>query len=138
MRRVIVAAPKYLRANGVPSAPTELSHHNCLSLTQQRGWSLMVNDEVQVIKVAGNLESNDGAVLHEWALAAKGLAWRSWWEVGNDVAKGKLKVVLDDYAAPPVGIYVVFPDRRHLPLRVRLFIDMLRTCYSRSDYWENA
>lgn len=138
MRRVIVAAPKYLRANGVPSAPTELAHHNCLALTQQRGWSLMANGEAQVVKVAGNLESNDGAVLREWALAGKGLAWRSWWEVGNDVAKGKLKTVLDDCAAPPVGIYVVFPDRRHLPLRVRLFIDMLKACYARDDYWERA
>ena len=136
MRRVIVAAPSYLAMHGVPFAPSELIEHNCLSLGQQRGWSLRVGSELQLVKVAGTLECNDGAVLHEWALAGKGLAWRSLWEVGDDIAAGRLQTVLDDYAAPPVGIYAVFPDRRHLPLRVRLFIDLLKSCYVSSDYWE--
>lgn len=136
MRRVIVAAPSYLLAHGVPSAPTELFRHNCLSLGQQRGWSLRVGNEVQVVKVAGTLECNDGAVLHEWALAGKGLAWRSLWEVGEDIASGRLQTVLDEYAAPPVGIYAVFPDRRHMPLRVRLFIDLLKSRYGSLGYWE--
>ena len=135
MRRVIVAAPTYLAEHGVPSAPTELIGHNCLVLSQQRGWSLRVANQIQVIKVSGTLESNDGAVLHEWALAGKGLAWRSLWEVGDDIAAGRLHTVLDDFAAPAVGIYAVFPDRRHLPLRVRLFIDLLKSCYGREDYW---
>lgn len=135
MRRVIVAAPSYLVEHGVPSAPTELSQHNCLVLGQQRGWSLLVGSYVQVIKVTGTLECNDGAVLHEWALAGKGLAWRSLWEVGDDIATGRLQTVLDDFASPPVGVYAVFPDRRHLPLRVRLFIDLLKDCYGRQDYW---
>jgi DNA-binding transcriptional LysR family regulator len=43
--------------------------------------------------------------------------------------------VLDDFAAPPVGIYAVFPQRRQLPLRVRLFIDLLRQTYSDPEYW---
>ena len=135
MRRVIVAAPSYIAEHGVPSAPTELSQHNCLVLGQQRGWALRVGSEVQVIRVTGTLECNDGAVLHEWALAGKGLAWRSLWEVGEDIAAGRLNAVLDDFAAPPVGIYAVFPDRRHLPLRVRLFIDLLKDRYGRQDYW---
>lgn len=138
MRRVIVAAPSYLAEHGVPSAPTELAHHNCLVLGQQRGWSLRVGNGVQVVKVAGTLECNDGAVLHEWAVAGKGLAWRSLWEVGDDIASGRLKTVLDEYSAPPVGIYAVFPDRRHLPLRVRLFIDDLKRCYGRRDYWQQS
>jgi DNA-binding transcriptional LysR family regulator len=135
MRRVIVAAPRYLAEHGVPSAPTELAQHNCLVLGQQRGWSLRVGSFVQVMKVTGTLQCNDGAVLHEWALAGKGLAWRSLWEVGHDIATGRLQTVLDDFASPPVGIYAVFPDRRHLPLRVRLFIDLLKTCFGRQDYW---
>jgi DNA-binding transcriptional LysR family regulator len=74
-------------------------------------------------------------VLHEWALAGKGLAWRSMWEVGADIAAGRLVTVLDDYAAPPAGIFAVFPQRRQLPLRVRLFIDLLRQRYGAPDFW---
>jgi DNA-binding transcriptional LysR family regulator len=78
------------------------------------------------VKVSGGFECNDGAVLHDWALAGKGLAWRSLWEVGADIKAGRLVTVLDEFAAPPVGIHAVVPQRRHLPLRVRSFIDLLK------------
>ena len=87
------------------------------------------------MKVSGVLECNDGAVLHDWALEGKGLAWRSLWEVGSDLADGRLVTVLDKFAAPPVGIHAVMPQRRHLPLRVRLFIDLLKETYGDQDFW---
>jgi DNA-binding transcriptional LysR family regulator len=135
MRRVVVGSPAYFAQHAVPSAPTFLAGHNCLSLGPQRGWSFRIDGAVQTVKVGGVFECNDGAVLHEWALAGKGLAWRSLWEVGADIAARRLLTVLDDYAAPPVGIYAVFPQRRQLPLRVRLFIDLLRQTYSDPAYW---
>lgn len=138
MRRVVVASPAYLEKFGVPAAPTFLSEHNCLSLRQQRGWTLRVDGEIRVIKVGGAFECNDGAVLHDWALAGKGLAWRSLWEVGTDIAAGRLKTVLDEFAAPPVGIHAVVPQRRHLPLRVRLWIDLLKARWRDSSYWSLA
>ncbi len=85
---------------------------------------------------AATFECNDGAVLHEWALAGRGLAWRSLWEVGRDLGEGRLTSVLDAWQAPPMGIHAVFPQRRHLPLRVRLFIDLLKENYSNPGYWE--
>lgn len=138
MRRMVVASPAYLVAHGVPREPADLAEHNCLSLGQQRGW--MFRDPqtgmVESLKVGGNFECNDGAVLHEWALAGRGLAWRSLWEVGQDLREGRLTSVLDAWQAPPMGIYAVFPQRRHLPLRVRLFIDLLKETYSQPSYWE--
>jgi len=138
MRRVIVASPDYIARFGVPPAPTALVEHNCLSLRQQRGWALRVEGDVRTVKVSGSLECNDGAVLHDWALAGKGLAWRSLWEVGADIAAGRLVTVLDEFAAPAVGIHAVVPQRRHLPLRVRLFIDLLKMVWRDSDYWMPA
>lgn len=138
MRRVVVASPDYIARFGVPSAPTFLAEHNCLSLRQQRGWTLRVDDEVRVVKVGGGFECNDGAVLHDWALAGKGLAWRSLWEVGADIKAGRLVTVLDEFAAPPVGIHAVVPQRRHLPLRVRSFIDLLKARWRDSAYWTVA
>jgi DNA-binding transcriptional LysR family regulator len=138
MQRVVVASPEYIAKFGVPPAPTSLAEHNCLSLRQQRGWTLRVDGEVRVVKVSGNFECNDGAVLHDWALAGKGLAWRSLWEVGADIAAGRLLTVLDEFVAPPVGIHAVVPQRRHLPLRVRLFIDLLKSTWRDSGYWAAA
>jgi len=138
MRRMVVASPAYLVAHGVPREPADLATHECLSLGQQRGWVFRHPDSGQVdtIKVNGAFECNDGAVLHDWALAGRGLAWRSLWEVGQDLKEGRLTSVLDAWQAPPMGIYAVFPQRRHLPLRVRLFIDLLKETYSRPSYWE--
>src|SRR5574343_138618 len=126
MRRMVVASPAYLVEYGVPRTPEDLGRHNCLSLGQQRGWVFRnpESGEGDTIKVSGSFECNDGAVLHEWALAGRGLAWRSLWEVGRDLKEGRLTSVLDAWQAPPMGIYAVFPQRRHLPLRVRLFIDL--------------
>jgi len=138
MRRMVVASPAYLVAHGVPREPSDLVAHNCLSLGQQRGWVFLdpATGAADTLKVSGSFECNDGAVLHEWALAGQGLAWRSLWEVGQDLKEGRLTSVLDAWQAPPMGIYAVFPQRRHLPLRVRLFIDLLKETYGRVSYWE--
>ncbi|MDP3224374.1 MAG: LysR substrate-binding domain-containing protein, partial [Rubrivivax sp.] len=61
----------------------------------------------------------------------------STWEVEQDVAAGRLQVVLESFAAPPNGIYAVFPQRKHLPLRVRLWIDFLKHTYGDAEYWRN-
>lgn len=137
-RRLVVASPAYLKRRGTPQTPDELDAHDCLSLGEQRGW-VFADPEVPgtsfTRKLKGRLECNDGAVLHEWALAGDGLAWRSLWEVGADIDAGRLVPVLEDYATPPLGIYAVFPQRRRLPLRVRLFIDYLKNSYGNPDYW---
>ncbi|MBV6474663.1 MAG: LysR family transcriptional regulator [Rhodocyclaceae bacterium] len=135
-RRVVVASPAYLEKHGTPRTLADLARHNCLSLGQQRGWLFRVDSETVSIKVSGQLECNDGAVLHEWALAGRGLAWRSLWEVGEDLQQGRLVPLLDEFAAPPTGIYAVFPQRKYLPLRVRLLIDHLKHSYGNPDYWK--
>lgn len=135
-RRVVVASPDYLARCGSPDTPQGLSAHVCLSLGPQRGWLFADGrGATTMVKVNGRLECNDGAVLHEWALAGQGLAWRSLWEVAADLRAGRLVSVLDDFAAPPSGIHAVFPYRRNLALRVRAFIDYLKACYGSSEYW---
>ncbi|SAK53701.1 LysR family transcriptional regulator [Caballeronia ptereochthonis] len=138
-RRVCVASPDYLAQRGKPADLAALAHHNCLALgasaNQQRGWVFQQDGKIVTIKVSGTMECSDGAVLHEWCLEGRGLAWRSWWEVGEDIGGGRLVSVLDAFAAPPIGIHAVFPQRRHLPLRVRLFLDLLKHTYNAPGYW---
>lgn len=136
--RVVVAAPSYLKRHGTPETLADLVRHNCLAISSegsQRGWTFRENGKNVVLKVGGNMGCNDGQVLHEWALAGKGLAWRSMWEVGSEIEAGKLRTVLADFAAPGNDIHAVFAQRRHLPLRVRAFVDFLRRAYAQPDYW---
>jgi len=86
----------------------------------------------------GPLDCSDGQVLHSWCLEGMGIAWRSTWEVENDIQSGQLVEVLADFAAPPNGIYGVFPQRKHLPLRLRLWIDFLKHQYSLPATWQSA
>ena len=137
-QRVLVASPAYLRRNGTPRTLDDLAKHNCLAISSegsQRGWTFSDNGKIVTLKVAGNMVCNDGAVLHDWALTGKGLAWRSMWEVGSDIEAGRLRTVLDQFAAPGNDIYEVFAQRRHLPLRIRAFVDFLRHTYSGKEYW---
>jgi DNA-binding transcriptional LysR family regulator len=138
MRRVVVGSPAYFQRRGVPRSLDDLTRHDCLSLPTQPGWDFQAAGKPLLFKPPGRFACNDGAVLHDWALAGMGLAWRSLWEVGEDLRWGRLVSVLDDLATAPVGIHAVFPQRRHLPLRVRLFIDMLKDNYGRPDYWDKA
>lgn len=137
-QRVLVATPAYLKRHGTPQTLDDLSKHNCLVISgegSQRGWTFRDQGKNITLKVSGNMVCNDGEVLHDWALAGKGLAWRSMWEVGAEIASGQLKTVLDQHAAPGNDIYAVFAQRRHLPLRIRAFVDFLRHSYAQPDYW---
>jgi DNA-binding transcriptional LysR family regulator len=148
-RRLCVATPAYLQKHGMPQHPSELMQHSCLTLSsdasQTRGWAFKAQNtedsespEVFHIRPHGPLDCSDGQVLHSWCLAGMGIAWRSTWEVENDIRSGKLVEVLADFAAPPNGIYGVFPQRKHLPLRLRLWIDFLKHHYSLPATWQSA
>ena len=141
-RRLCVAAPAYLKRAGVPLHPNELGRHECLTLSsdasQTRGWAFVVDGEVNHLRPSGRLDCSDGQVLHAWCRQGMGLAWRSTWEVEADIASGALLPVLEAFAAPPNGIYAVVPQRKHLPLRVRLWIDYLKQHYGDAAYWRGV
>ena len=149
-RRLCVATPGYLARYGTPRNPGELAQHRCLALSsdasQTRGWAFRVprpqgeggGSELLYIKPSGPLDCSDGQVLHDWCLGGWGIAWRSTWEVEAEIAAGRLVAVLEDFAAPPNGIYMVFPQRKHMPLRVRLWIDYLKMHYERPQFWREG
>ncbi|HQD15363.1 MAG: LysR family transcriptional regulator [Proteobacteria bacterium] len=149
-RRLCVATPAYLARRGTPRHPRELAQHDCLVLSsdasQSRGWAFRVprsaagqaaaEHDVIHLRPEGPLDCTDGQVLHDWCLAGHGIAWRSTWEVEHEVNAGRLVPVLEQFAAPPNGIYAIVPHpTRHLPLRVRLWVDHLRERYGDPGFW---
>ena len=142
-RRLCVATPAYLKRHGTPQQPSDLARFDCLALSsdasQTRGWAFRVpkgdSMELVYLKPGGPLDCSDGQVLHDWCLAGYGIAWRSTWEVEAEIAEGKLVALLEDFAAPANGIYALFPHAKHLPLRVRLWIDFLKHHYGQPGFW---
>lgn len=138
-RRVVCGTPDYFARCGVPRTLEELAQHNCLAFNlqggQQRGWYFQKEGKPVTIKVNGNLDCNDGELLHRWASEGLGLAWRSTWEIQAQLAAGELVTVLDEFALPDYDIMAVYMQQRHLPARVRSFIDTLKGVYAQPGYW---
>jgi len=139
-RRLCVAAPAYVARRGTPRTPQDLQNHDALVLSseasQTRGWAFQSGGQIMYLRPRGRVDCSDGQVLHAWCLAGLGIAWRSAWEVRQDLAEGRLVEVLSTYAAPPNGVYAVFAHARHLPLRVRLWIDFLKATWGNPQYWD--
>lgn len=127
--RVVCGAPSYLRVHGAPRTPRDLAGHDCLIIRQDGAdyalWRFASGGRTETIRVRGSLASNDGEVVRDWAIAGHGLILRSWWDVADAVARGKLVTVLDGYRTPEANVYAVYPVPRNLPAKVRLLVDFL-------------
>ena len=138
--RVVCGSPAYFKRAGKPRTLAELSRHNCLVTSTEDGvndtWSFQDKGRPFAAKVGGNLQCNDGEVLTRWAISGEGLAWRSAWEVSEEVKKGRLVTVLDEFAFPGNNIYAVYPERRLLAAKVKFFIEFLRKTFGDPPYWE--
>ncbi|NIA68684.1 LysR family transcriptional regulator [Pelagibius litoralis] len=125
--RVLCAAPAYLSAAGIPEKPEDLLDHNCLLLrfpgSQQYRWTLQSPDGPQTLSVRGSFDADDGDVLTAWALAGQGIAMKPLWEVAELLRDGSLVPVLTDHPPEPATLSILYPHRRLLPARVKVFAD---------------
>lgn len=129
-RRLLVAAPGYLRTAGVPVHPHDLTQHQCIALRQNSGawgnWRLNRGERAETIKVHGRLTTNDGEVALNWALDGLGILMRAEWDVSKYLRSGRLQQVLADYDTPSADVYAVFTERLNLSAKVTSFVDHLR------------
>jgi DNA-binding transcriptional LysR family regulator len=128
VRRVVVAAPAFLRQHGAPSHPRDLLHANCVRILSGRAaWGdFQENGRVFQVPVTGNLEFN-----HIWPAVqacAEGAGFGMFfsYQVAPLVAQKKLRIVLEEFELPPRPISIVYPHARLLPARTRSFIDFMR------------
>jgi DNA-binding transcriptional LysR family regulator len=139
-QRVVCGTPEYFRKYGVPNTLEDLAQHNCLAFNlqggQQRGWYFRQRGKPVTLRVDGNLDCNDGELLHRWMSEGLGLGWRSQWEIQSQLESGELETVLDEFALPQYDILAVYSQQRHVPAKVRLFIQHLKAAYSAKGYWQ--
>ena len=139
-RLVVCAAPAYLAEHGEPEVPEDLAAHNCLLysyLATANVWRFTAPDGREIsIAVGGNLRANNGIVEAEAAVAGLGILMTPTFYVGPLIRQGKLKQVLGGYRGPEIGIHAVYPQREHVPPKVRAFVDFLARRFGRKPDWE--
>jgi len=139
-KRVICAAPDYLRRYGTPTRPEQLLEHNCLMLStfdEFNDWSFMDAEQGQrTLNVRGNFRANTADGLHEAVLAGVGLARLSTWLVLPDIRAGRLVPVLPEYPHEYSAYYILYPHRRYLSQKVRTFVDFLVEIFTPEAPWE--
>ena len=139
-RVVPCAAPAYLAAHAAPKVPEDLARHNCFTYeyTSQRGvWRFRdPSGEVRTVRVSGNLHSNNGDFVAEVAARGAGIVFEPAFIVGPEVRAGRLVPLLQDFEPEPLPIYAVYPSRKHLSAKVRIFVDFLARSFAESKDWE--
>lgn len=136
--RLLVATPGYLKARGTPQSLADLSSHVLLSHNSDT-WRLEGPEGPQIVRLHGPLRTNSSEVVREAVLAGIGIALRSTWDVGPELGDGRLTAVLPRWrASRRVGVHAVYPTRRFLPQKVRVFVDWLATLYGPVPYWDEG
>ncbi|HXM82733.1 MAG TPA: LysR family transcriptional regulator [Burkholderiales bacterium] len=138
-RLVPCASPGYIEAHGAPQAPEELEKHNCFTyeyVTPRNLWRFRdPSGQERAVRVRGNLHSNNGDLLAEAAARGAGIVFEPAFIVGPEVRAGRLVPLLQDFVPPPVPIYAVYPSRKHLSAKVRLFVDFLVARFAEAQDW---
>ncbi|MDC3955089.1 LysR family transcriptional regulator [Polyangium jinanense] len=125
VRMIVCASPDYLDRRGRPVSPRDLVHHNCLRLSPvRREWSFRCpGRRTQVVPVTGTLITDNIAVLRQAALDGIGVARLPLSYVAADIEAGRLRRVLPEHALGETNVFVVHPYQRHMPTKVRAFVD---------------
>ncbi|MBV6657550.1 MAG: LysR family transcriptional regulator [Devosiaceae bacterium] len=140
IHRVLCATPEYLAKHGTPESVEALKEHALLSTQAQESWRLEDGSGDPVtLKPSSAIITNSNEVIREAVMAGIGIALRSTWDVGPELSSGKLQIVLPRYRATRgVGLFSVYPTRRFLPAKVRVFIDYMASLYGPSPYWDKG
>ena len=138
--RAICASPDYLAQHSTPQHPDDLRRHACLTygyLATGAQWKLTGPDGDHWIHVPWTLCTNNAEVLRDAAVMGRGIALLPTFIAGADLQAGRLRSVLNDYKAPEISLYAIYPPTRHLSVKVRVFIDFLLARFGR-PYWDLA
>lgn len=128
-RRVACASPSYIAEHGAPLSPADLKSHECILFVRGRHiydrWMFQQDGHPREIQVRGPLLTNNGEVMHDWAVAGRGIALKALWDIEEDLSSGRLVELLAPFARNEINLYATYVTRTHLPPRVRVFIDFI-------------
>ena len=138
-RRVVCASPRYLEQAGTPKKPTDLQDHNCITFRDHPGhniWKFRGKDGLTQVRVTGNFFAKSADALVAAAVAGLGLVLLPDWNLGSELRHKQLRTVLSDYDAVPKAtpVWAVHAHHRHVPPKIRVFIDFLIERFATARY----
>jgi len=137
-RRVVCASPYYLKQNGTPQTPDELSKHNCMIYAPRTAfneWEFIKNREQLKIKVSGDIQCNDGDALRIAAIQGCGIAQLPTYIVGLDIQSGRLNAILEEYEPENLPVYAIYNHRKYLSAKIQTFIEFMYEQFQPEAYW---
>jgi len=136
-RFVVAVRPDVADASGRPAHPDELSDLPCIidsNLKSRFTWKFTIDGVRHQVQVRGRVEVNSPAAVKLALLAGLGYGSVPYVMVQDDIAAGRLEVVLPDYESRAAGIYAVYPHRRHLSAKIRAFVDFLVEWFEKNGH----
>ena len=134
MKLLLCAAPAYLERHGVPRTPDELGKHNALTYAYSstpRVWRFKdIGGRTHEVRVTGSLHANSGDALCSAAVGGLGIVYEPDFLLSEPLRQGRLVHLLPDYDGGGGEIWAVYPSRRHLSLKVRLFVDHIAQAFA--------
>ncbi len=141
VHRILCATPQYFQQWGAPQTPQDLVKHNCLdcSLSHEQGYWHFNGPEGNIkIPISGTLRINDNDALAQAAIYGLGIAMLPTYAIGMELRAGRLQTVLPEYLSIERHIYACYLPSRHLPIKIRAFIDFLSEHVGDMPYWNQV
>lgn len=127
-RIVLCASPQYLAQHGTPQHPSELAQHAIISYSYRADkdeWKFTGPEGVVSVKTKPCIQTNNGDTCRAAALSHQGVILQPTFLVGQDLANGSLVELMPSYRSEELGIYAVYPTRKHVSAKVRVLIEFL-------------
>ena len=126
VRRVICASPAYLKRRGMPKTPDDLMDHDCITFENTlsaQTWSLNVDKTEKPFPIHSRLVVSTAEAATDAAVAGIGLTRMLDYQIAAQLHEGTLKLVLESFKSPPKPVHLIYEAGRHLPLKIRTFLD---------------
>lgn len=139
-RIVICASPGYLKAHGTPATLADIARHRVIGYSYAAlgdTWQLTGPNGLESVLTRPRLRANNGDTCRAAALDHQGIVQQPTFLVGEDLAAGRLLPILTQYESRELGIYAVYPTRKHLSGKVRALVDYLAAAFADAP-WEAA
>lgn len=136
-KRILAASPAYLNKYGIPKTPDDLQNHKILTYAFANNpyeLPFTKDGKQSTTKVTPHLDSNDGQILRIAALDDMGILVQPKYIIYDDITSGRLVSVLDEWQLPKLTMNIAFQTRRHMPAKVRLFVDALVERFRKNQY----
>ena len=135
-KMTLCASPAYLKKHGKLTKPADLTQHQVIGysyLSSKDEWHFSGPEGAVSVVTKPWMHTNNGETCKAAALAHQGIILQPRFVVGPELAAGKLVEILPKYRSSDIGIYAVYPTRKHLSAKVRLLIEFLAAHFSRQE-----